>query len=266
MTNVPQSALIGHTGFVGSNLSTQRRYSCLFNSRNIGDLNQREYSLTVCAGVYALKWKANLDPEGDWKSIEILLETLARHVCQKFVLISTIDVYPNPNGFSEDASPAFDGNHAYGRHRLCIEQFVSNHFPDHHIVRLPGLFGPGLKKNVLFDLINRREMDTIQPRSTFQYYDLSRLADDLDTVVSNGIRILNVATEPIQTATILDRFFPTLTVGSKASPPVSYDFRSRHAGVWGRADQYLYSADTVMADFDRFLGTIVPSSQPQVKV
>ncbi len=258
MTPLPPSALIGHTGFVGSNLSAQVGYSHLFNSRNIQELNQREYTLTVCAGVSALKWKANKDPEGDWKSIERLLDVLDGHSCRKFVLISTVDIYPNPRGVSEAVFPDSDDNHAYGRHRLRIEQFVSNRFPDHHIVRLPGLFGTGLKKNVLFDLINRRELDSIHPESIFQYYDVSRLTADLDRMIFNGIRVLNLSTEPIATSTILKRFFPDLIVGSKASSPVIYDMRSLHADFWLGSDGYLYSAESVLSDFQRFLGTGFP--------
>ena len=51
-------------------------------------------------------------------------------------------------------------NHAYGRNRLAAEQFVMEQIAPHvgsvHVVRLPMLIGEGVKKNLLFDLMNDR--------------------------------------------------------------------------------------------------------------
>lgn len=251
--SIPRRALIGHTGFVGSNLARQRRFDGLFNSRNIGELNQSEYDVTVCAAVSAVKWKANLDPQGDWQAIEKLLESLKWHSCRRFILISTVDVYPNPNLATEDLDVGHLTNHAYGTNRRRVEEFIVERFPDHYIVRLPGLFGDGLKKNVIFDLLNNRELEVINPNSSYQYYDLSRLSDDLDRAIHQGIRLLNLATEPILTGQIIRRFFASRSVGQRAGPTVHYDFRSRYSSHWGSSDGYLYSAATVLDDLERFL-------------
>ena len=60
-----RTALIGHTGFVGSNLASQHGYTDCFNSRNIGEIAGRCYDTVVCAGVQAVKYWANQHPEED---------------------------------------------------------------------------------------------------------------------------------------------------------------------------------------------------------
>jgi hypothetical protein len=46
-------ALIGHSGFVGTNLHRQRPFDYLYNSKNIGDICGRSFELIVCAGIPA---------------------------------------------------------------------------------------------------------------------------------------------------------------------------------------------------------------------
>jgi nucleoside-diphosphate-sugar epimerase len=254
MTSLGQkTALIGHTGFVGSNLARFHTYSNCFNSRNINEIAGRQFDVVVCAGVVSVKWKANKDPAADWLGIEQLLDPLKTVVTDRFVLISTIDVYPDPVRGSEDVVPNPAENHAYGRHRFAVEQFVAEHFAQHHIVRLPGLFGPGLKKNIIFDLLHDNQLDLIQPESTFQYYSLDHIGDDVAKVIHHRLRLLNLATEPIKTSEILAHFAPDAVVGANAGPAVSYDFRSNYASLWHRRSDYLYDAQTVLHEIGAFM-------------
>lgn len=245
-------ALIGHTGFVGSNLASQRSYAATFNSRNIADIAGQGFDTVVCAGVQAVKWKANKEPDADWAGIEKLLDPLCSVKAGRFILISTIDVYANPNGVTEDVPPPAD-NHAYGRHRLKVEEFIREQFAEHHIVRLPGLFGDGLKKNVIYDLLHDNCLDVIQPLSSFQYYWLRHLTDDLQKIVSAGIRVLNLATEPVQTRAIIESFAPGKVVGTNAGPAVQYDFRSKYDALWKCRGGYLYDAATVLHEIGEFM-------------
>ncbi|MEI6535114.1 MAG: NAD-dependent epimerase/dehydratase family protein [Verrucomicrobiaceae bacterium] len=246
------TALIGYTGFVGSNLTMQGNYSALFNSGNIPDISEKNFDTIVCAGVQAVKWKANKEPETDWAGIEKLLQPLATVKAARFILLSTIDVYASPNGVTEYVLPTME-NHAYGRHRLKVEEFVRDRFANHHIIRLPGLFGPGLKKNVIFDLLHDNCLDAIQPLSSFQYYHLKHLSADLEKMVRENIRVLNLATEPVSTKAILDSFAPEKVVGSNAGAPAHYDFRSNYDALWNCRDGYLYDAPTVLREIGEFM-------------
>ena len=61
--------LIGHTGFVGSNLKKQHEFDEFYNSKNFKEMTGRNFNYLVCAGIAAEKWKANNDPIQDLEQI-----------------------------------------------------------------------------------------------------------------------------------------------------------------------------------------------------
>jgi hypothetical protein len=246
-------ALIGHTGFVGGTLLRQRPFGALYNSSNIGDIRGGSFNTIVCAGVSAVKWLANKEPEKDKQGIAHLMSCLDGVSANRFVLISTIDVYLHPNGLSEHDIPAKDGLHPYGLHRLELEEFVARRFPRHSIVRLPALFGTGLKKNALYDLIHRNQTEKIVPNAAFQWYPTRRLADDLDRCVAADLPLLNVTAEPIRMDAIRDRFFPGEAMGPAASSPPLYDLRTIHDGVLGGRGGYHFSASEILEEMELFI-------------
>jgi nucleoside-diphosphate-sugar epimerase len=246
--------LIGYTGFVGSNLLAAMAFDSLYNSQNFSDLAGCEFELLVCAGISAAKWLANKNPEEDKQKIEALQHVLQAVRARTFVLISTIDVYPVQSGVDESYDCHTKDNHAYGSNRLAFEDFCREQFSDCYVVRLPGLFGPGLKKNVIFDLLHDNCLEMINPKSSFQYYDLRDLASDLDKALTAGIRTINLFTEPIATQTILSELFPDKHVGKSPGPEAHYDLRTRHAKLWDCEKPYVAAADRVMrklADYVR---------------
>ena len=245
--------LIGHTGFVGGNLQQQHAFDHAYNSRNIEDIRGEHFDLLVCSGVSAVKWWANKNPEEDWAKIQRLLDALTTVRADRMVLVSTVDVYPDPVGVDEHTELAELENHAYGRHRWRVEEFVRRCFPVHHIVRLPGLFGTGLKKNVIYDLMHDNGLEGINRDSAFQYYNLDHIWCDIQTVLKHGLSLVNFATEPVSTGEIIDRFFPGKKVGSMAAPQARYDMRTCHAEAFGRKGDYLYSRSGVLEDIGAFV-------------
>ena len=63
-------AIIGHTGFVGSNIIEHMDFDYMFNTKNIQDITLHEYDLIVCTGISALKWYANQNAEEDLEKIK----------------------------------------------------------------------------------------------------------------------------------------------------------------------------------------------------
>jgi nucleoside-diphosphate-sugar epimerase len=248
-----RTGLIGHTGFVGGTLLRQRSFDDVFRSTTIESIRGRRYGLLVCAGAPGVKWKANQDPAADRASVQLLTSCLDAVEAAHVIVVSTVDVYPEPRGVDEDSPIDEACLQAYGLHRRELERFVAGRFPC-TIVRLPALFGPGLRKNVLFDLIHAQRLDRLNPASRFQFYDLEHLWSDLDRARGLGVGVLNIATEPITVDEIARDFFGLeLPVSAGCDPAVHYDVRSIHAGRLKGDGGYLYSRQQVLRELGGFL-------------
>lgn len=244
-------ALIGYSGFVGGNLRNQGAFDAWYRSSNIDEIRGSSFEEIVCAATPAEKWKANADQEADRRAITRLTSALEQARCERFILISTVDVYPTPKGVDESTPINPDSCAPYGRHRLLFEDWVREHFST-VILRLPALFGPGLKKNAVYDLLHDNQVEKIDGRGVFQFYSVERLGEDIRRTIAAGIDLLNVATEPVAIQEIATRFFNrSLAAGTNAAP--SYDFRSRHAAAFGGSDGYLYRRDEVLQDLGTFI-------------
>lgn len=148
--------LVGYTGFVGSNI-----YACgkqyidkVYNSKNIEEAYNTNPDLLIYSGMRAEKFLANTDPVADMKLVYQAEENIKKINPKQLVLISTIDVFKEPNGKDEDSKIDTTNLHAYGLNRYCLERWVRDNFPNALIIRLPGLYGKNIKKNFLFDYIN----------------------------------------------------------------------------------------------------------------
>lgn len=146
-------SLVGFTGFVGSNLAAATNFDGLYNSKNITEAYDTKPDLLIYAGVPATKYLANKEPEKDLTIIRQAEENITRIAPRKLVLISTIDVFPEPVGVDENTVPEVS-KEAYGRNRLALENWTREHYHDALIIRLPALFGMNLKKNFIYDMMH----------------------------------------------------------------------------------------------------------------
>jgi hypothetical protein len=233
---------------------------------------------------------------------------------RRFVLISTIAVLDDAGAGYTESTARFETEKAYGRHRRELEERMLGQFDHCHVLRLPALFGPGLKKNFLFDLLNplpsfikpdrfaeleegfgaadrgalqrwyRRDpalgmlaldraglaqsadrerltrafaeigfaaRNFTNSASRFQYYNMDRLAADIDRAVEAGIDVLNVCSQPLEAHAIALAL--TGEAFSNAAPPITReDMRSDHARVFGADGPYLIGGEAVLADLRAF--------------
>ena len=241
-------ALIGYSGFVGSALMRQRSFQHQYRSTDIADIRGGRFGTVLCAGAPGQKWIANRDPERDAESISSLIEHLNKITCECFVLISTVDVFDNPVGIDEDNSPVEKGLHPYGLNRLRLERFVEERFPGALIVRLPGLVGPGLRKNVIYDMQNDNDLDMIDSRSVFQFYPMVNLWRDIEIALRSGLSLIHLTAAPVSVEDVAREGFGREFVQEILPQPAKYDFRSRHASIYGVEGPYQYSQqETVLA-------------------
>jgi hypothetical protein len=237
-------ALIGSSGFVGSTLLRQARFDARYRSTNIGEIDGQAFERVVCAGAPAQKWLANRDPEGDRRTIERLMQHLDTIRCRSFVLISTVDVFAHPAGVDEATPVDAAGLTAYGLHRRLLEQFVERRFPEALIVRLPGLVGPGLRKNVLFDLLNDNAVGAIDSRAVFQFYPMVNLWFDVQRALSLRLELVHLTSEPLSVGDVASLGFGRQLEQVRAPVPLRYDFRTRYAEQFGAVGHYQYDRRT----------------------
>ena len=147
-------ALVGYTGFVGSNLYAKGQIDKVYNSKNIEEAYGLKPDLLIYAGLRAEKYLANNAPDKDMELIEEAKESIRKIAPEKLVLISTVDVWKEPNGKTEEDEVDCEDLHAYGLNRYRLECWVREHYPDALIIRLPGLFGIHIKKNFIYDYMN----------------------------------------------------------------------------------------------------------------
>lgn len=245
-------ALIGRSGLVGGTILHARPFDAMFRSTDIETMRGSSWDLVVCAGVRAEKWRANADPEADTAGIARLTNVLATLRIAHLVLISTVDVYPAPSGVDESTAIAPNSGHAYGRHRLALEAFCTERFPC-TVVRLPGLFGSGLKKNAIFDLLHENAVEKIHPESAFQFYDLSRLWADIERIRAAELRLANLVSEPVRMADVANQVFGRDLTPTPGTTTTRYDVQSRHASRFGGHNGYWYSAADVHDRIKRFV-------------
>jgi len=219
--------LIGYTGFVGGNLLKTTSFDYTFNSKNIDAITNIKFDQLVCAAPSAVKWKANKEPAEDQKLIDNLIAVLKKVRTRQIIYTSTIDVYKSPINMNEDSPMITSELHPYGLHRLEFEKFFRENFPKSLIIRLPALFGPGLKKNIIFDFLNNNCLDLIHKDSQFQFYDLANLWKDIQIALQNQIQILNITSEPICVSEIAKECFNIEFTNVTSNPPAKYDIEKR---------------------------------------
>ena len=243
-----KQALLGFSGFVGSVLLKQVSFDSLYRSSNIGEIDGKSFDVVVCAAASAQKWIANRDPEADWQKIEALIAHLKTIRCNTFILVSTVDVFKDPLGVDEDTPVDEMGLNPYGLHRRLLEKFVEKHFVNHLIIRLPGLVGPGLRKNIVFDFLNGNNLHAIESRGFFQFYPVVNLWYDIQIALAAGLTLVHLTAEPLGVSDLSLNGFGKAFDNVLPGTPAAYDMRTRHARVFGVASHYQYSArETIQA-------------------
>ena len=90
-------------------------------------------------------------------------------------------------------------------------------------------------------------------RGVFQFYNLANLWNDIQTALENDIRLLNIATEPICVAEIFKRITERTFDNQILQNPPFYDYRSKHAEVFGGQNGYFTDKNTVLNEIVEFV-------------
>lgn len=302
-----KTAIVGYSGFVGSNLCASHTFDTCYNSKNIEKAFGTEPDLLVYSGVRAEMFLANKYPEKDLEIIENAIENIKRIKPKRVVLISSIAVYNQTFNVDENTVINKKESTAYGRNRRILEEWVEQNYTDSLIVRLPGIYGINLKKNFLYDMIHiipamlteakYQELSAksklikanyamqgngfakcvadeekrkvlkgeflkigfsallfTDSRGIFQYYNLNRLWQLIETALYNNVRTVNVAVEPVTIAEIYSHVYDGKAFINELNKPVPhFNFRTIHTNVFGGENGYILDKDTCLDDIKKFI-------------
>jgi nucleoside-diphosphate-sugar epimerase len=177
-------ALIGSRGFVGSafaRLFERRRLEATLVDRgNYSSFAGRHWQAVVLCAANSRKFIAEETPLADLEqSLELTSRILRDFPAKRHLLLSTVDVYNGlavPECTRETTPIDLSALGNYGFHKRLSELLVQRHSPHPIVFRLAGMVGPGLKKNPVFDVCNRRPI-RIHPDSRYQFLHTDRVAE-----------------------------------------------------------------------------------------
>ena len=251
LLNRKKNALIGHTGFIGSNLKKDFVFDDFYNSSNIADIEDREYEMVLSCANSSVIWKVNKNPDEDLRNINKFIEHIKTIKAKKFVLISTIDVFENPVDVYEDSGFGNLDKHPYGKHRLMLEKFIQEKFPNSLIIRLPVTYGMNFRKNVIYDALNDKDLHKVDTSASLQFYHVNNLMKDITLALINNLKVLNIATEPIVVKDLYKEVFD-LELDNKSSGNRRYDMKTRYASLFGKKKDYSYSKIEILNELKQF--------------
>ncbi|MGE5458630.1 MAG: NAD-dependent epimerase/dehydratase family protein [Methanococcaceae archaeon] len=187
--------VIGGKGLVGSaviRLLNKRGISY----KNIQRENKEEFYSSSCdiliyANGNAIKYKAKEDPLFDYHaSVSSLAEYVHKIKFNKFVYFSTVDVYDDTSSImatNEEHQIDEDKLSTYGFHKILAEKYVRHFCKDYLIFRLPGLAGPGLTKNPLFDYLHPNKKVMISKESYLNFIHTDIIAETIFVILNKKI-------------------------------------------------------------------------------
>lgn len=246
--------LVGNSGLIGETLKEKIKFDLEFNSKNIDSFNSLvvdDYDLYLSC-LPATKWKVNQNIEEDLKNINNIFNMIKQKKYNKIILFSTIDVLCDSPLKSDENYKPNSTTLNYGTNRyffeLLVRQIKCN---DLKIFRLPALFSKKIKKNVLYDLINKNNINEINVNSIFQWYNLDYLVNDINNFSINykDEILFNLFTEPIFTTEILTLFPEVNYKELKFGNPIIYDYTTKFGGYISNKKDVLNDIKKLIYEF-----------------
>ena len=245
-----KSALIGYTGFIGSNLLNFKKDIVKFNSKNIHNIRNQSFDTVICAATSSKIWIAKKKPTEDKKNIMSLIDDLKTIKANKFILISTSEVYGKKKNCLESNVNLKNINTNYGLNRLMLETFIEKKFNNNFVLRLPIVYGKNFSKNCIYDLINNNEIHKLNGSDLIQIYNVANLKKDINFVIKNRIQKLNISSKPVKLSFLANKFFKIQLNSKKNYRKINIK------SIYGQNNGYYFSQNKTLKDLSLFLKEI----------
>jgi hypothetical protein len=191
--------IIGSSGFIGSNAQAFFPVAIPISRESLYGNEEIDVNHLVIAAPSAVKWKINQSPEFDRQQVQRIVDSVTKNIrAERVTLFSTVDVFQDLENSNESSQLRDDLS--YGGNRAVLELSLRSLFGGRlTIVRLPGIFGKGLKKNLIYDIRHDR-IEEINKYFSDDEYQYANLQDCLQIAFGPGEHLgkcVNIVSEPL---------------------------------------------------------------------
>lgn len=169
--------VFGGQGFIGSAFcrylkSKNIKYISL-NRKNYKNFFNTKCDIFINCNGNSVKWLSEKNYKDDFhKNVISTYNTLKNYNFKKYILISSGEVYNKNLKIKKEISKIYLNNLSnYGLNKIISEQIVTRICNNYLIFRMGGFVGSGLKKNIIYDLVNKKKIWS-SPQSIFQFIDV----------------------------------------------------------------------------------------------
>lgn len=105
-----------------------------------------------------------------------------------------------------------------------------------------------------FNKIGFSALNFTDSRGKYQFYHLKYLWKHIEIARKNGIKVLNLATEPVSIAEIY-HYINNQEFKNEITPNVpDYNFKTKYASLFNGKDGYIFDKDFILEDIKKFIG------------
>ncbi|MBE6895189.1 MAG: NAD(P)-dependent oxidoreductase [Ruminococcaceae bacterium] len=105
----------------------------------------------------------------------------------------------------------------------------------------------------MFEELGFSALNFTDSRGIFQYYNLKYLYKNIQTAIENGVKVLNIATEPVTISEIYNTITGKEFVNELGGPVPHYDFKTKNFEIFGGKDGYIQTKEFVLNDIKEFI-------------
>lgn len=105
----------------------------------------------------------------------------------------------------------------------------------------------------VFQQVGFSALNFTDSRGLYQYYNLANLWADIEKALANGIRLLNLAVEPVTAAEVYEYLTGETFVNELPKNVPHFNYKTKYDALWGGKDGYIRTKAEVLADVKKFV-------------
>ena len=104
-----------------------------------------------------------------------------------------------------------------------------------------------------FKRLNFSALNFTDSRNRYQFYPLARLWRDIECALSENIKLLHLATEPVSASELYEKIMGRKFVNEFLKTPLNYNFKTKYTAIFGGSNGYILDKDEVINELKNFM-------------